>query len=65
MSVTSVLAYTPAIVFGAGEPLKSSLLMLTLEYGPVFVWLAYYGWAARRKIISAVPLGVEPSASRT
>ena len=65
MSVTSVLAYTPAIVFGAGEPLKSSLLMLTLEYGPVFVWLAYYCWAARRKIMSAVPLGVEPSAFRT
>ena len=47
MSVTSILAYTPAIVFGAGEPLKSSLLMLSLEYGPVFLWLAYYSWAAR------------------
>jgi hypothetical protein len=65
MSVTSVLAYTPAIVFGAGEPLKSSLLMLTLEYGPVFVWLAYYCWAARRAKISVVPQVVEPLASRT
>lgn len=48
MSVTSVLAYTPAITYGAGEPLKNSLLMLTLEYGPVYVWLAYYCLAARR-----------------
>lgn len=64
MSVTTVLAYAPAIVFGAGEPLKSSLLMLSLEYGPVYVWLVYYWWAARRAKISPVPLAVEPSASR-
>jgi hypothetical protein len=64
MSVTSVLAYTPAIVFGAGEPLKNSILMLSLEYGPVFAWLAYYGWAARRGKIPGVPQAVEPSASR-
>jgi hypothetical protein len=63
MSVTSILAYTPAIAFGAGEPLKNSILMLSLEYGPVFVWLAYYCWAARRKKIS-VPQAVELSASR-
>lgn len=55
MSVTTVLAYTPAIVFGAGEPLQSSLLMLSLEYGPVYVWLVYYGWAARRANISPMP----------
>ena len=48
MSVTSVLGYTPAITFGAGEPLRNSLLMLSLEYGPVYLWLAYYCWAARR-----------------
>jgi len=48
MSVTSVLGYTPAISYGAGEPLKNSLLMLSLEYGPVYVWLAYYCWAARK-----------------
>jgi len=48
MSVTSVLGYTPAITFGAGEPLQNSLLMLSLEYGPVYLWLAYYCWAARR-----------------
>jgi hypothetical protein len=64
ISVTSVLAYTPAIVYGAGEPLKNSLLMLSLEYGPVFVWLAYYCWAARTKKISAVPQAIESSASR-
>ncbi len=44
MSVTSVLAYTPAIASGAGEPLKNSLLMLSLEYGPVYLWLAYNCW---------------------
>jgi alpha-1,6-mannosyltransferase len=48
MSVTSVLAYTPAIASGAGEPLKSSLLMLSLEYGPVYLWLAYNCWEAHR-----------------
>jgi alpha-1,6-mannosyltransferase len=45
MSVTSVLGYTPPIADGAG----SSLLMLSLEYGPVYLWLAYYCWAARKK----------------
>jgi hypothetical protein len=64
MSVTSVLAYTPAIVFGAGEPLKNSILMLSLEYGPVFAWLAYYCWAARRVKMSLAPQVVESSASR-
>jgi hypothetical protein len=48
MSVTSVLGYTPAITYGAGEPLKNSLLMSSLEYGPVYIWLVYYCWAARR-----------------
>lgn len=52
MSVTSVLAYTPAITYGAGEPLKNSLLMLTLEYGPVYLWLAYYWWAAHKTKLS-------------
>lgn len=52
MSVTSVLAYTPAINYGAGEPLKNSLLMLTLEYGPVYLWLAYYWWAERKTKLS-------------
>jgi alpha-1,6-mannosyltransferase len=55
MSVTSVLAYTPAIAYGAGEPLKISLLMLSLEYGPVYLWLAYYCWAARRTKLSPGP----------
>jgi hypothetical protein len=59
MSVTTVLAYTPAIVFGAGEPLNSSLLMLSLEYGPVYVWLVYSWWAARRANISPVPPAVQ------
>ena len=52
MSVTTVLAYTPAISYGAGEPLKNSLLMLSLEYGPVYIWLAYHCWAAIRPKIS-------------
>jgi hypothetical protein len=52
MSVTSVLGYTPAISYGAGEPLKHSLLMLSLEYGPVYVWLAYHWWVARRTELS-------------
>jgi alpha-1,6-mannosyltransferase len=55
MSVTSVLGYAPAITYGAGEPLKNSLLMLSLEYGPVYLWLAYYCWAARRTKLSPSP----------
>jgi hypothetical protein len=63
MSVTSVLGYTPAITFGAGEPLQNSLLMLSLEYGPVYVWLAYYCWAARRAKLSPGPQEVELSST--
>ena len=58
MSVTSVLAYTPAITYGAGEPLKNSLLMLSLEYGPVYLWLAYYCWSARGMKLSVVSQAV-------
>jgi len=65
MSVTSVLAYTPAIAYGAGEPLKNSLLMLSLEYGPVYLWLAYYCWAARRTKLSPGPQKVGLSAAGT
>jgi alpha-1,6-mannosyltransferase len=63
MSVTSVLAYTPAIAYGAGEPLKNSLLMLSLEYGPVYLWLAYYCWATRRTKLSPGPqeVGLSPT----
>ena len=57
MSVTSVLAYTPAIASGAGEPLKNSLLMLSLEYGPVYLWLAYYCWAAQVEAVSGAAAG--------
>jgi len=49
MSVTSVLAYTPAIADGTGN----SLLMLSLEYAPVYLWLGYYCWAAGGKTRSA------------
>jgi alpha-1,6-mannosyltransferase len=63
MSVTSVLGYTPAISYGAGEPLKNSLLMLSLEYGPVYVWLAYYCWVARRAKLSPGPQEVELSST--
>jgi hypothetical protein len=45
MSVTSVLACTPPIADGTGN----SLLMLVLEYGPVYLWLAYYCWTARKR----------------
>ena len=62
MSVTTVLAYSPPIAYGAGEPLKNSLLLLSLEYGPVYVWLAYYGWVARRTKQSPVPREVALSA---
>jgi hypothetical protein len=41
MGVTCVLGYTLAISYGAGEPLKNSLLILSLEYVPVYLWLAY------------------------
>lgn len=49
MSISSILAYTPAIAYGADSPLEHSLLMLSLEYVPVYVWLGYFAWAARRK----------------
>ncbi len=55
MSITSVLAYTPAIAYGAEEPLKNSLLMLSLEYAPVYLWLAYNCWTARSTILSPRP----------
>jgi len=29
--------------------------MLSLEYGPVYLWLAYYCWAARRTKPSPCP----------
>ena len=48
MSITSILAYTPAITYGAGEPLKHFLLMLSLEYAPVYLWLAYSCWASHQ-----------------
>ncbi len=56
MRVTTVLAYTPPIAYGAGEPLKNSLLMLSLEYGPVYLWLAYYCWSGCRPKIFREPL---------
>jgi hypothetical protein len=63
MSITSVLGYTPAITYGAGEPLKNSLLMLSLEYGPVYLWLAYYCWDACRTKLSSSPQDVGLSAT--
>jgi alpha-1,6-mannosyltransferase len=58
MSVTCVLAYTPPITYGAGEPLKNSLLMLSLEYGPVYLWLACCCWSARRTKLSTLSQAV-------
>jgi alpha-1,6-mannosyltransferase len=62
MSITAVLAYSPPIAYGADEPLKNSLLMLSLEYGPVYLWLAYYGWTTRKRKLSHGPREVELSA---
>jgi hypothetical protein len=63
MSVTSVLGYTPPIADGAGEPFTNSLLMLSLEYGPVYLWLVFYCWAARGKRRSAGTDDVEAAAT--
>jgi hypothetical protein len=45
----------PRTAYGAEEPLKNPPLMLSLEYGPVYLWLAYYCWAARRTKLSPGP----------
>src|SRR5246127_763746 len=63
MSVTSVLGYTPPLADGSGEPPKNSLLMLSLEYCPVYLWLAYYCWAARKTGLSPGPQEVGLSAN--
>ena len=63
MSVTCVLGYTPAISEGAGEPFKNSLLMLSLEYGPVYLWLTYHCWAAIKKKLDVASMGSETAAS--
>ena len=66
MSITSVLGYTPAIAYGAEGPLKNSLLMLSLEYGPVYLWLAYYCWVSRSATLSvgAQKLGLAVSGTQ-
>jgi hypothetical protein len=63
MSVTTVLAYSPPIAYGAGEPLKNSFLMLSLEYGPVYLWLAYSCCKARRAKLSPGSREAELSAN--
>jgi hypothetical protein len=37
--------------------------MLSLEYGTVYLWLAYYCWAARRMNLSPGPQEVGLSAT--
>jgi len=54
MSVTSILAYTPAISEAAGERPYRALLMLSLEYGPVYLWLACCCWVLVRKNLPLV-----------
>lgn len=63
MSVTCILAYTPAIANGADGPLQNSLLMLLLEYGPVYLWLGYHCWTARKRNASVARHRAEFSAS--
>jgi hypothetical protein len=46
MSVTCVLGYSPLVAYAAGGPYQDSPLILTLEYAPLFVWLA---WARLRE----------------
>jgi hypothetical protein len=66
MSVTSVLGYTPPLADGSGN----SLVMLSLEYAPVYLWLAYYCWAAPKRRsadvqeIAISAHGVQPLLSR-
>ena len=40
MTVTSVLGYAPVVAYAAGQPYKDSILILALEYVPVYAWLA-------------------------
>jgi len=43
MSVTCVLGYAPVVAYAAGQPYRDSLLILALEYAPVFAWIAWAG----------------------
>ncbi len=43
MSVTCVLGYSPVVAYAAGLPYRNSLLMLALEYAPVYGWLLVVG----------------------
>jgi hypothetical protein len=45
----------PRTAYGAEEPLKDPLLMLSFEYSPVYLWLAYYCSATRRTKLSPGP----------
>jgi hypothetical protein len=45
----------PRTAYGAEEPLKDPLLMLSFEYSPVYFWLAYYCSATRRTKLSPGP----------
>ncbi len=48
MSVLAVLGYAPVVAYAAGLPYRDSPLILSLEYGPVCLWLAYEGLRALR-----------------
>jgi hypothetical protein len=43
MSVTCVLGYSPLVAYAAGGPYQDSLLIVALEYVPVFAWMAWAG----------------------
>lgn len=47
LTVTCVLGYAPVIAYSAGQPYIHSPLMTTLEYVPVYLWLAWEAWRAK------------------
>ncbi|MGH9357447.1 MAG: hypothetical protein ACRD10_15080 [Terriglobia bacterium] len=47
MTATCVLGYAPVIAYSAGQPYRDSPLILTLEYAPTLVWLAWSGCKRR------------------
>lgn len=51
LSITCVLGYAPVVAYAAGQPYRDSPLILTLEYAPVYAWLAWESWRGGRYTI--------------